>query len=163
LCQKVPDPPPGLEIKPPEVDPNVPTRERFIAHSQDPACSACHQMMDPIGFGFLNFDAIGEWHAEDGEFEADPRGELVFTDVDGEFDGPRELAERLAGSNVVQTCLATQWLRYALGRPETEAERCAVDQLAAYFGTQQLNFEELIVAVASSAQFSHLGRETEAP
>src|SRR5205814_1537240 len=36
-------------------------RERMAQHRTNPACSSCHQLMDPIGLSFEHFDATGRW------------------------------------------------------------------------------------------------------
>jgi len=36
-------------------------RERMAQHRTNLACSACHQLMDPIGLSFEHFDATGRW------------------------------------------------------------------------------------------------------
>ena len=40
-------------------------REIMEQHRAKPSCNACHGVMDPLGFALENFDAIGEWRAED--------------------------------------------------------------------------------------------------
>jgi hypothetical protein len=58
LCDVVPPPPPQIP-KTIEVTANETRRQAWEQHVTDPACAACHQLMDPIGFGFENFDAQG--------------------------------------------------------------------------------------------------------
>lgn len=66
-----------LHEPPPPAPPNVPqlsrldgklltTRERLMAHQEQPQCASCHRKIDPIGFGLENFDATGKWRIEDG-------------------------------------------------------------------------------------------------
>ena len=63
-------------------------RQRMEQHRANPSCASCHQRMDPLGFGFENFDAIGAWRDRDGKFAIDPSGALP----DGQsFKGPAEL------------------------------------------------------------------------
>src|SRR5438552_13593639 len=63
-----------LGMPPPPPPPNVPPlkdnnpegriltmRERMEQHRINPACSSCHQLMDPIGLSLENFDPIGRW------------------------------------------------------------------------------------------------------
>ncbi|HEY3593720.1 MAG TPA: DUF1592 domain-containing protein, partial [Polyangiaceae bacterium] len=64
LCQELPAPPPNIP-KPPDVSPGVSTRQRLSQHETDPSCSGCHSLMDPIGFGFESFDAIGRYRNTD--------------------------------------------------------------------------------------------------
>ena len=61
---------------PPPAPPNVPqlnrlenkilsTRERLAAHQEQPQCAQCHRKIDPIGFGFENFNAAGKWRTSE--------------------------------------------------------------------------------------------------
>jgi hypothetical protein len=77
LCQELPPPPAGLEIKPPAMDPEKTTREQYAQHSEDPACSDCHERIDPIGFGFEHYDGAGVYRELDGLHEIDDSGEVV--------------------------------------------------------------------------------------
>jgi hypothetical protein len=65
-----------LHEPPPPAPPNVPqlnrlenkmlsTRERLAAHQEQPQCAQCHRKIDPIGFGFENFDAAGKWRTSE--------------------------------------------------------------------------------------------------
>jgi hypothetical protein len=66
LCQTLPQPPQNLNIMPPGLDARLTTRDRFGKHSSDPACSACHQYIDPLGFGFERYDGVGAYRADEG-------------------------------------------------------------------------------------------------
>ncbi len=53
-------------------------------HRKNPSCANCHARMDPMGFAFENFDAIGKFRKKDGKFAIDPSGTLPSgTDVQG--------------------------------------------------------------------------------
>jgi hypothetical protein len=63
-------------------------RERMVQHRADPACAACHQLMDPIGLSLEHFDAIGRWRpAGEGGAAIDVSGALfgavTFDDATG--------------------------------------------------------------------------------
>lgn len=132
LCTPPPPPPADRVIVPPAVDPRLATRARFAAHASDPFCAGCHKQMDPLGFAFEHFDAIGRWRDTDAGEPIDATGGLTDTDVDGPFDGVAELARRLAASADVRTCVATQWFRWAFGRDESsDDDLCAIDTLSA--------------------------------
>ena len=49
---------------------NLSLRERTELHRTNPVCANCHQLLDPIGFGMENFDAIGRWRDRDDNGEA---------------------------------------------------------------------------------------------
>lgn len=116
LCNDLPPPPPGVANEPPTIEPGVSTRERYAMHSADPTCAACHHLLDPIGFGFEHFDAIGRWRADDDGVAIDASGTIVGTnDGDLDFDGTAELASMLTQSPQVHECYARQWSTFALG------------------------------------------------
>ena len=62
LCQHVADPPPGVNTNLPPVTEAQPmtNRDRMAMHATSKACAGCHNLVDPIGFGFEKFDAIGQ-------------------------------------------------------------------------------------------------------
>ena len=154
LCTIPPPPPDDVDITPPPVDPNTTTRERYEQHRVDPACSGCHELMDPIGFGLENFDGTGRWRTLENGLEIDVSGHLVGTDVDGTFIGAKELAERLATSQVVSDCMTTQWFRYAYGRTENpDVDACTIDDLRARFGEADQEITELLVALTQTDAF----------
>ena len=155
LCQPMPPQPPGLMVSPPEVDPRRPTRERFAQHAADPQCATCHQLMDPIGFGFERYDGIGRFRTSDGGRAVDDSGEVTAADGSGfRFQGARELGERLAASPVVEQCLATQWYRFAFGRLEGPGDDCSLRELRAAFAAGR-DLGELLVALTRTEAFRH--------
>ena len=70
--------------------------------------------MDPLGFGLENFDGIGSWRSEDGEFPIEATGSLP----DGRsFEGPAGLRKILvAERQSFVEALTEKLLTYALGR-----------------------------------------------
>jgi hypothetical protein len=154
LCTIPPPPPDDVDITPPPVDPNATTRERYEQHRTDPACSGCHELMDPIGFGLENFDGTGRWRTLENGLDIDASGDLVGTDVDGSFVGAKGLAERLATSTVVSDCVTTQWFRYAYGRTENpDVDACTIDDIRTRFGEADYEIAELLVALTQTDAF----------
>jgi hypothetical protein len=154
LCQPVPPPPPNVNDVPPDPDPDSTARERFEQHTADPTCAACHRLLDPIGFGFESYDAIGRFRTLDAGKPVDASGELIGTrDVDGTFDGAVELAHRLAGSEEVTDCFASLWVEFAIGRGPQDADECSVDAVSDHFAESDGNLRELLLAVIASDAF----------
>ena len=58
-----PPPPPGAGVLAEELGDlrRLSFREKLELHSGNPACSACHARIDPIGFSLENFDYFGRW------------------------------------------------------------------------------------------------------
>jgi Protein of unknown function (DUF1592)/Protein of unknown function (DUF1588)/Protein of unknown function (DUF1585) len=145
--------PPPNNFKAPEPDPNATTRQRLEQHRADPACATCHNLMDPIGFGFENFDAVGRYRTTDEGLPIDNSGEIVQSDIDGSFNGVTELTAKLVESEDVQKCYALQWFRYGYGRAEANADACTVQTLDDAFTASGGNIKELIVALTQTDAF----------
>lgn len=113
LCGTVPPPPPGVEGLPAEDVSGLSLRERLEQHREDPACSGCHSLMDPLGFGFENYDAIGRYRTLDGTVPINAAGEL-----DGmPFTGAEELSSILRDDPRLLACVVQKFLIYAGRRP----------------------------------------------
>lgn len=154
LCQPPPAPPPNANITPPEVDPTKSTRERFAAHTAEPSCKACHELMDPIGFVFESYDALGRYRERDGEAPIDSSGWISGSeDADGDVANARELAERLAASEQVRDCVATQWFRFGFGRFEAPADACSIAEAQEIFAASDGDLRELLVALTQTESF----------
>jgi hypothetical protein len=154
LCQS-PPPPPDVVPEPPSVDENQTTREQFTQHSEDPLCASCHQLMDPIGFGFEHFDGIGRYRDTEWGLPIDASGELIGTDIDGTYDGVVELAQRLASSEQVKNCIVKQWFRFGYGRAETKDDTCSIDIIREAFAAADYDVKELIVALTKTDAFRY--------
>ena len=154
LCQVLPPPPNDVAIMPPVVEPGLSTKQRFSQHSDDPACSGCHDLMDPIGFGFEHYDAIGLWRDVDQGVTVESTGEVVAAgDAQGSFDGAVELGQMLADSEEVRRCLTTQWFRWGYGRAESPADDCAVEGADEAFRVSGNDITELLVALTQTDAF----------
>ncbi|MCB9701127.1 MAG: DUF1592 domain-containing protein [Myxococcales bacterium] len=154
LCQHMPPPPPSVNASPPPVDPALSTRERYTQHSADPTCAGCHQLIDPIGFAFEHFDAVGRYRELDGVHPIDDAGEILHSaSTDATFVGVAELAEVLAGSEEVQACYVDQWSRFALGTAEPGDLECARGELEAAFAESGGRLDSLVLALVRSPYF----------
>ncbi|MDX2020490.1 MAG: DUF1592 domain-containing protein [Deltaproteobacteria bacterium] len=159
LCQEVPDPPRDLMVVAPKFDPNVPTKQRLEAHRSDPSCSGCHALMDPLGFGFAHYDAIGRYRTMDGNTPVDSKGALTGTTADGDFDGARELVSQLLKTDEVASCFTTQWLRFARGVAETEAEICEIEQVTARWKADNFNILTMVAQIVQSPLLMRQGSQ----
>jgi hypothetical protein len=84
---------------------------------------------------------------------------LTDTDVDGALDGVPSLAARLAASDEVARCTATQWFRYAFGRAEqSSGDLCAIDKLAGALKGSG-DFRKMVRATVRMATFRNLPTE----
>jgi hypothetical protein len=161
FCQELPPPPPDVITPIPALG-ELSTREWVQQRLDNPNCSGCHQLMDPIGLGFESFDAAGHHRSEEDGVPVDAMGNLIGTDVDGEFVGATGLAEKLVQSEMVGECVAQQWFEFGLGRVPTE-DACTTDAIQAEFASSDHDVVELMVAIATSHAFRTRRPDTEAP
>ena len=155
LCQQLPAPPNNVP-KPPDVQPGVSTRERFRQHEVDSVCSACHQMIDPIGLGFENYDGIGHYRTMDNGQPVDASGNVKGSDdIDGMFNGVVELGQKLAGSKQVESCVTRQWFRFMMTRFEASADACSMNDVLTKFRSGGGSLNVLPAAMAQSDAFMY--------
>jgi hypothetical protein len=166
LCLPVAPPPPDVNPVAPDPDPNATTRERFRQHTEQATCSACHKLIDGIGFGFERYDQLGRYRATENGFDVDESGSVVFSgeaSLDGDFAGAGELASRIAKSPMARDCLATHWFRYSFGRQETAEDSCSLQQVKARFASSGGDLKELLVGLTQTDSFLYRPAMTEAP
>jgi hypothetical protein len=160
FCGHVPNPPPGLMVKEPPADPTRTTRERFAAHRDQHACKGCHTMLDPIGYGLENFDGVGLWRDTENGKPIDATGELPELDVAGPFNGPIELAQKIASSQDARKCFSNKWLSFAYGRVLSDADACTQAQLQNAFRDSGGNVKALLLAATQTDAFLYLPAPT---
>ena len=130
-------------------------RERLETHRSDPSCAACHQLMDPIGFGLENYDAIGAWRTEDGKTPIDASG--IFPDGKS-FQNLAELKAILLGrQDDFCRCLAEKLLTYAIGRGLEYYDARAVQEITEELARQENRFSALVLAIVASDAFRKRG------
>ena len=89
LGQSPPPPPPDvpeLELREGEFEGTL--RQQLEEHRANEGCMSCHLVMDAIGFGLENYDAVGRWRTLEGTLPVDASGTLPR---DRAFDSPAQL------------------------------------------------------------------------
>jgi hypothetical protein len=163
LCEALPDPPPNVNTTPPAPSLTATTRERLSEHEDNPSCSGCHKRIDGIGLGFEHYDGIGAFITTQAKKPIDATGTLMNTqDLDGTFDGAVDLSKKLAGSAEVQRCVTKQWLRFALGRMEADADQCSLQNLYETFDASGHDIRALLVSIVMSDAFRQKAVASEA-
>lgn len=155
LCQTIPAPPPDVDTSLP-LTAGLTTRERLLAHRQNPSCAGCHALMDDIGLGLENFDGIGRYRTtEDGR----PIDASASLDSLGGFAGARELGGLLRREERVTACFARNLLRAATGHVDTEGESTPVQKIHDGFASSRYRVKQLLVEIAGSDPFRYAAKE----
>lgn len=174
LCQKVADPPPGVNTNLPPISEAKPqtNRGRLAEHTLNKSCSGCHNLVDPIGFGLEKFDAVGGRReklpitfATERKGKQPPKTVQLDLDTDGwvagipnsKFSSPRELGTVLAKSPQCQDCVVKQYFRYVVGRSEGPGDRALIRKVAHDFRASKFHFKDLIISLVSAREFPRAG------
>ncbi|MGB8328733.1 MAG: DUF1592 domain-containing protein, partial [Polyangiales bacterium] len=150
LCSEPPPPPPGVEGLPEGDMSSGSLRAQLERHRTDPTCASCHNLMDPLGLGLENYDAIGAYRTEDRGVPIDASGQLI----DGQaFVDGREMAALIQQDERYDRCVVEKVFTYALGRPVASTERPFVDGIAAAYAQNGSQLPELIKLIVTSEPF----------
>lgn len=157
---------------PPPAPPNVPNfdetkkehakltlRQQLEIHRANPSCASCHRVMDPLGLGFENFDAVGQWRDHESGQPIDAAGELA----DGrKFNGPNDLLALLTTrKKEIARHFAESLLTYALGRGLEPYDNCAIDEIITAVEAHDFRVSSFIEAVVVSKPFNQRRLEPE--
>ena len=171
LCQHVADPPPGVSTNLPPLSEAKPqtNRQRLGMHVSDKSCAACHNVIDPIGYGLEKFDAIGArrekaklvFYPLDRKSKEPPKTVEIDLDTSGwiagiadsKFSSPVELGRILARTPECQECVVKQYFRYVAGRPETNADQPLIRKVFEEFRSSKFRFKELMLATLVAREF----------
>jgi mono/diheme cytochrome c family protein len=146
-----PPPPPDVPELPSSEQTKGTLRQRMEQHRVNPSCAGCHARMDPIGFAFENFSAIGKYRTSDEDLPIDSTGELPNGQ---KFQGPNELKAILKGKKeLFSRCLTEKMLTYAIGRGVEFYDKPAIDGILAALEKNEYRFSRLITEIAKSDPF----------
>ena len=153
LGTRIPPPPddvPALDKKKRKKE-KLTLRTTLEMHREDKACAACHNLMDPIGFGLENFDFLGRWREEDNGQPLDTTGQMPSGES---FRGPNELKQVLLDRrDAFARQLIRKLLGYALGRSLTDADECTIDRLLSELEENGYQGKALLRSIVLSTPF----------
>jgi hypothetical protein len=151
-----PVPPPPPNVPPLKTDAEnggkLRMRELLMQHRADPSCSACHNLMDPIGLGLENFDWMGRWR--DKEADGKPIDATGALPSGEKFNGPVELRQALLEhkDDFIRN-VSGRVLGYALGRSLQDGDSCTVQRLVQAVGKDGYRARTLIREIVLSVPF----------
>jgi hypothetical protein len=154
LGEKLPRPPADVPILPDqEGTDQLTTRQMVEQHVSNPSCAACHVRIDPYGFAFENFDAIGRWRVKEVSGKpVDTRAKLK----DGtEFEGIDGLRKHLLTKkmDVVVRLFCQKLLGYALGRATTLSDTTLIEEMVAELHKNGGRLSAAVLTIVRSPQF----------
>jgi hypothetical protein len=156
LCKDMSPPPAGVPIPPlPPIMPGLSTRDRLDQHAKTPFCASCHNLFDPAGYAFENFDQVGRHRAMDGGKPVDTSATMIDSgDVNGVFAKGEDLLAKVAESKDVRACFAQKYLEYAVARNAATEDACSLDALDKQF-VPSGDLVGLVLSIAKSDSFRY--------
>ena len=157
LGERVPSPPPDIpeleEQKHKEIE-GLTLRQRTELHQSEATCRNCHKVLDPIGFGLENFDAIGRWREKNDEgLDIDSAGKLPNGQ---DFTSPAELKTLLAQrERDLARNLTERLMAFALGRPLGGYDGIVIDRILANVAKEGYRTRSIISEVITSYLFTY--------
>jgi mono/diheme cytochrome c family protein len=151
-------PPPPADV--PELVPNDPRfkgktlKQQLALHTENAKCAVCHKSLDPLGYAFQEFDAIGR---------VIPGLAAKKIETDGTFPN----GERYANIREFRSILLEQYrddvirglvsklIAYGRGREPSLGERDWVERLVAQARTSDYRMRPLLLSIVASPEFLH--------
>ena len=155
---KTPPPPPANvpAIEPPTAQsPKASLRDKLTAHSTNPNCAACHAKIDPLGFAWDNYDAIGQWRTQEkvpAGVGADPSIQSAGEMPDGRAFKDSVAFKQLlvADRDTVAKAFVEHLCTYALRRVLTFDDKADIDVIVAEAKKHDYRLQDIVRAVATS-------------
>ena len=133
-------------------------RERMEQHRNNPACSSCHRVIDPIGLALENFDVTGRWRIKDNGTPVETTGQLY----DGTpIDGPAGLRDALLRrKDAMLRSFTESLMTYALGRRLEHFDYPTARRIIRDAAAQDYKVSAFMLGVATSPAFRMTGAES---
>jgi hypothetical protein len=141
---------------PPNLHPNLTTRQRVALQTNSVACRSCHEMINPLGFALENFDAAGRFRKKEHNKDVDTSGSyLQQTGELANFTGAKQLGEFLAGSDEVHLAFVEQLFQHVVKQPILAYGSGQKKKLRDLFVHSEFNVNALLAEIATVAAFDH--------
>jgi len=154
-------PPVAVAPAPPDLHPDMTTRERVTMQTSPDACQSCHTMINALGFAWENFDATGRWREKDNGKPVNASAD--YMEPSGEvrhFTTPGTFAAYLAESEEVHRAFATQLFHNMVQQPILAYGPETPERLTRRFRDADFNIRRLMVEIAALASGNQRSRES---
>lgn len=154
LASPPPPPPPDVPALVADESPETKAltlRDSMARHRESPECAGCHAQMDPIGFAFENFDAVGRWRETEGGLPIEASNTLADGTVVNGIDGLKDLL--LGDSDRFVGAVTEKLLMYALGRNVQYYDRPLIRAIVRESAAENHTFSALVRGIVTSVPF----------
>jgi hypothetical protein len=157
LCTNLPDPPGDVDLTLPPITGEIKTTRQQVEHHTKPAsCAGCHSIINPTGFAFENFDAVGKWRDQENGVPIDSTGTALTGDGSMiAFSGPVDFVKKIAEHPAASSCYAKNWMQYAYGREVRKADGCSVRTLGEKLRSNGYSVKALLGDLTATSAFRY--------
>ncbi len=142
-------PPMAIAFMDDKFDPSFTMREKVTELTSKPACMSCHVTINPLGFSFERFDAVGRVRATDNRKPVDPVSEYVAADGSVlRLTGARDVGVHAAESQAGQAGFVRNLFHSLVKQPPAAYSPELVGQLTDKFRADGFHVRNLAVEVA---------------
>jgi hypothetical protein len=130
-------------------------RERVEKTTGVGTCGAgCHStLINPAGFAFEAFDAIGQYRTMDRGKAINSTGSYPFVDGAKSYTGAVDFARAIADGQQAHDCYTQNWVTYLNGRDPAAQEMPVVSWYALKSRAGQMSMKDLIVSTVTAENF----------
>jgi len=149
-------PPANVEIPPlPAATSGQTNRQRVEAHTGDGTCGqGCHStLINPMGFAFENFDAIGRTRTMDNGKPVDTTGSVSLGGEAKPFSGATELMTSLSTAPAVHGCYAKHAAEFMLSRDVVEKDRALIDRVETLSVRNSASVKAMLLELVAAPTF----------
>jgi hypothetical protein len=154
LCEDVAPPPGNFSFDEAKITPDMLNREKFLVHTTNPACAACHSLFDGIGFAMEQYDPIGRFRTMDKGKTIDATGTVMLSDGTLSFSSYVDFIDQIAKRPQTFQCVATQYDAYATGRAPSTIGQCEATAIGKAFAGGGYQLDALVAAIVTSPNFA---------
>lgn len=143
--------PPPFDVEPlaEDFDPTMTTRERVVHQTKEVNCQGCHSVINPLGFSFENFDAVGRFRKKEKDQAIDASAEYETPEGDIiKFGGAQDLAEFLVANEDAHRNFIEQLFQHFAKQPLTAYGTDKPDYLAQRFRENNFSIKALLVEMS---------------
>ncbi len=142
-------PPMAIAFMDDKFDPSFTMREKVTELTAKPACQSCHVTINPLGFSFERFDAVGRVRETDNKKPVDASAD--YTAADGsviKLRGARDVAVHAAESQAGQAGFVRNLFHALIKQPPAAYSPELLGQLTDGFRADNFHVRNLAVEVA---------------
>jgi hypothetical protein len=154
LCEEL-EPPMGTIPQLPEPIPNQTNRERVELHTSEVSCAKCHaKIINPLGFAFENFDAMGQARTMDAGKPVDTAATYAFNDGEQTFADSAELINLMAEHEQAHSCYSAMLTQFMLGHDVAGRESSLVTAVHQASYQSDAPLKELMLTIINDPAFN---------